>query len=99
MVPGPFPFSVDSVSWLTAASELHTVRRAVFIAEQGVPEELEWDDQDVVASHVLARSSDGRPIGTGRLKPDCYVGRMAVLKSWRGHGVGGAILKRLLDVA
>jgi len=92
-------FSVQRVSWHVRRDDLVYVRRRVFIDEQGVPEELEWDAEDENADHVLAITSDGKPIGTGRLKRDCYVGRMAVLEPWRGRGVGGSILEKLLAIA
>lgn len=75
------------------------MRRAVFIEEQRVPEHMEWDEEDERACHVLATSLQGAPIGTGRLKQDCYVGRIAVLREWRGCGVGRMILTTLLDMA
>lgn len=92
-------FVVRPVNWHASRHKLHAVRRTVFIEEQKVPEELEWDDADERAYHVLATSDDGTPIGTGRLKLDCHIGRMAVLKEWRGRGVGGALLKALLTLA
>ena len=91
-------FVVRPVNWYASRENLHAVRRAVFIQEQNVPEELEWDDADERAYHVLA-SVDGEPIGTGRLKLDCHIGRMAVVKEWRGRGVGAAILKALVTLA
>ena len=93
------PFVVRPVNWLASRDMLHAVRRAVFIEEQRVPEELEWDDADERAYHVLALARDGTPIGTGRLKLDCSIGRMAVVKGWRRKGVGSAILDALLDLA
>jgi predicted GNAT family N-acyltransferase len=93
------PFIVRPVNWNAAREKLHAVRRAVFIEEQQVPEELEWDDADERSYHVLATSSDGTAIGTGRLKLDCQIGRMAVLREWRGRGVGDAILRALLGLA
>jgi predicted GNAT family N-acyltransferase len=92
-------FVVRPVNWTAARQQLHAVRRAVFVDEQRVPEELEWDDADEAAYHVLATAQDGTPIGTGRLKLDCHVGRMAVVKSWRRRHVGSAILELLLDLA
>jgi predicted GNAT family N-acyltransferase len=92
-------FSVERVSWSARRDALHAVRRAVFIEEQRVPEHLEWDEEDERACHVLATSLDGAPIGTGRLKQDCYIGRMAVLQAWRGRGVGCMILSTLLGIA
>jgi len=92
-------FIVRPVNWKASYEALHAVRRAVFIEEQHVPEELEWDDIDERCCHVLATSAEGVPIGTGRLLPDGHIGRMAVLGEWRGKGVGSAILEALLDLA
>lgn len=92
-------FVVRPVNWGATREKLHAVRRAVFIEEQNVPEDLEWDEHDEHAYHVLALADDGTAIGTGRLKVDCHIGRMAVLKSWRGRGVGGAVLEALLELA
>jgi len=75
------------------------VRRSVFVFEQSVPEELEWDHEDERAYHVLATAEDGTPIGTGRLILQCQIGRMAVLQKWRRRGVGSAILRALLVLA
>lgn len=95
-------FHLRLVGWAEAAAELAAVRRAVFIAEQGVPEELEWDDKDGHALHVLATDPGGTPIGTARLVPEgaaARIGRMAVVKPWRGRGVGGAMLALLMGEA
>ena len=74
------------------------IRLEVFVGEQGVPLEEEMDDLDAVSVHVLALA-DGQPIGTGRLIPggdgSAKIGRMAVLKPYRGQGVGSAILEHL----
>src|SRR5256885_14832476 len=91
-------FIVRPVNWLATRDKLHAVRRTVFIEEQKVPEELEWDEADEHSYHVLATTQDGTPIGTGRLKLDCQIGRMAVVKEWRGRGVGAAIMQLLLDL-
>lgn len=92
-------FNIRIVSWSEAAPLLSQVRRAVFIEEQGVPEELEWDGEDETAIHVLATRSGEHPIGTGRLLNHggvAHIGRMAVIREWRGRGVGSAILNALL---
>ena len=91
-------FSVHTVQWAERVADLQSVRRAVFVLEQHVPEAEEWDEKDAVCRHVLALA-DGIPIGTGRLLPDGHIGRMAVLKSWRGRGVGRAMLATLLALA
>ena len=92
-------FTVRPVNWQASREALRTVRQTVFVKEQKVPEELEWDDADERCYHVLATAVDGKPIGTGRLQLDCHIGRMAVVKAWRGRGVGSAILTLLIDFA
>jgi len=71
----------------------------VFVQEQGVPVELEWDELDPHCHHVLARDAEGVAIGTGRLTPEHRIGRMAVLPEWRGRGVGDALLDALIQLA
>ena len=95
----PSPFTVKRVDWATANVELRAVRTAVFIQEQGIPQELEWDDSDAQCIHMLALSAHGDAIGSGRLLPDGHIGRMAVLKAWRGKGVGTTLLRALIAAA
>jgi predicted GNAT family N-acyltransferase len=95
----PLPFTVGPIDWSTGEGLLKAIRMTVFVEEQGVPEALEWDGLDAGARHVVAVASGGKPIGTGRLLPDAHIGRMAVLKEWRGRGVGGALLDTLLVLA
>ena len=90
---------IELVSWQEARAEARPIRLAVFVEEQRVPVEIEWDDQDEKSLHALAYLPDGNAVATGRLLPDGHIGRMAVLKAWRGQGVGGAILERLIAVA
>jgi len=76
------------------------IRREVFVVEQSVPEEDEWDDLDGEAIHLLARDADGQPIGTARilLRGDTgKIGRVAVVKSARGTGMGAALIRAALD--
>lgn len=72
------------------------MRFAVFVEEQGVPPEIELDEWDAASDHALAIDETGRTIATGRLLADGHVGRMAVLREWRGRGVGAAVLEALL---
>ncbi|MBM2810437.1 MAG: hypothetical protein HW416_1196 [Chloroflexi bacterium] len=78
------------------------IRAEVFVDEQGVPPELEMDELDSAAIHVLA-TVEGEPVGTGRLvlKEDgtARIGRMAVLRVHRGRGVGTAVLEALVQQA
>ena len=89
---------IELADWEKVKSDAQRIRFAVFVEEQGVPAELEMDDNDAHCIHALA-CLDGRPIGTARLLPDGHVGRMAVLKEWRGHGVGRALLRALVQAA
>ncbi|MFF0202987.1 GNAT family N-acetyltransferase [Streptomyces sp. NPDC005017] len=88
------------------------VRKEVFVAEQGVPQEIEYDSYDPGALHVLAVREDGTPLGTGRL---LYgegaaektggdltlgsLGRLAVTREARGLGVGVALVRAIEDAA
>jgi predicted GNAT family N-acyltransferase len=90
---------IEVMSWEEARTKASPIRFSVFVEEQRVPIEIEWDDQDAGSLHALAYSGTGDAIATGRLLPDGHIGRMAVLKQWRGKGVGGAILNRLIEVA
>ncbi|MFI6420666.1 GNAT family N-acetyltransferase [Streptomyces sp. NPDC050842] len=88
------------------------VRREVFVEEQGVPQELEYDTYDTTAVHVLAVRADGLPLGTGRLLHGAdalgktggdatvgSLGRLAVAKAARGLGVGAALVRGIEDTA
>ncbi len=92
-------FRIEPADWITDLDALRTVREQVFVIEQEVPIEDEWDAFDARSRHVLARDAENRPIGTGRLTPERLIGRMGVLREWRGRGVGEALLKALLDQA
>ncbi len=94
-------FSIQTVLWPARVDDLQAIRRAVFVVEQHVPEAEEWDAFDALSQHVLA-TAHGVPevcIGSGRLLPDGHIGRMAVIQSWRGRGVGRALLAALLVLA
>ncbi len=92
-------YLVEPASWDTDLADLRAVRERVFVVEQNVPLSEEWDEIDPRCHHVIARSPDGKPIGTGRLTPERKIGRMAVLQDWRGMGVGRALLRVLLEQA
>jgi predicted GNAT family N-acyltransferase len=92
-------FTIQEVDWSHDAERLGSIRRTVFIEEQGVPESLEWDADDADARHLLATLADGSPIGCARLLPDGHIGRMAVLPAWRGRGVGRALLAAAIRLA
>ena len=97
MKPSP-RISVRTADWSVDREILTALRVDVFIREQGVPADMEWDEFDAHSRHVVAMA-DGVPIGTGRLLPDGHIGRMAVLREWRGKGAGSALLTSLLEIA
>jgi predicted GNAT family N-acyltransferase len=90
---------VRNAGWQNDAPALQHVRRLVFIEEQRVPEELEWDEADPVAWHVLAVTTNDEVIGTGRLEPSGKIGRIAVLAQHRRSGVGRRIVAHLVNQA
>ncbi len=92
-------FTVRRADWIRDREALRVVRETVFVREQQVPLELEWDEDDETALHALAEDETGNPVGTGRLTVDGRVGRMAVMKDWRGRGVGSAVLAWLTEAA
>ncbi|QEU94959.1 GNAT family N-acetyltransferase [Streptomyces kanamyceticus] len=88
------------------------VRKEVFVAEQQVPEDLEYDEYDARAVHVLAVRDDGVPLGTGRLLTGVAaaaknggdagvgaLGRLAVTRAARGLGIGAALVRAIEDAA
>ena len=89
---------VRPADWSVDRKILQALREEVFIREQFVPADMEWDEFDPQSRHVVA-STDGIPIGTGRLLPDGHIGRMAVLREWRGQGAGSALLTGLMEIA
>jgi predicted GNAT family N-acyltransferase len=97
----PTDFTVETADWSNEPDQAacRAVREAVFLQEQKVPVEDEWDSADAVSRHALARDNAGNPIGTGRLTPQRVISRMAVLADWRGREVGAAILNLLLQQA
>ena len=92
-------FRILLMNWSDALPLARAVRERVFIEEQGVPRELEWDQWDERSDHAVALDGGSNAIGTARLLPNGRVGRMAVLAPWRRNGVGAALLGALLQLA
>ncbi len=94
---------VRSGDWATLGSQARSIRDAVFIQEQGIPAALEHDAADVTAVHAVAFNRLGLALGTGRLLAAtdgaCKLGRMAVLASVRGAGIGKPLLAALVQTA
>ncbi len=92
-------FQIRIAHWSEDQVLLKQVREIVFVHEQHVPPTLEWDGLDEGALHLLAvKRGTGEPIGTSRLLRTGQIGRMAVIRSWRGRGVGKALLQKLLVI-
>jgi YbgC/YbaW family acyl-CoA thioester hydrolase len=94
---------VRTGTWDDLGREAQALRTAVFVHEQKIPAELEWDAADANAVHAVAYNRFGMALGTGRLLEHApgvaKVGRMAVRHDMRGAGIGAAILGALVDVA
>ena len=90
---------IVDADWSRDEAAIRRVRQDVFVDEQGIPESLEWDGRDASCRHVLALTGTAEVIATGRLLADGRIGRMAVLRAWRGSGVGSALLERLQQQA
>ena len=93
---------IITLPWSQACALAYPIREEVFIREQGVPQELELDEQDETAIHALAYL-DGKCIGTARLvnlgNQSMQIGRMAVLTQYRGNGIGKRILEELIELS
>ena len=92
-------YTVRRAHWPDDELPIRRIREAVFVREQSVPLELEWDGKDPECVQLLACSAGGEAIGTARMSPSGHIGRMAVLADWRRNGVGSALLSKLLTIA
>ena len=90
---------IEVADWEKDAQILRSIREAVFVAEQRVPMELEWDGLDPDCTHVIAYVEGDLPVATGRLLDDGHIGRLAVLRPWRGRGIGSQVLHTLMAIA
>ena len=95
--------SIKQVAWDEYQQPLSNIRETVFIKEQHVPPELEWDEHDADCLHLLACNNNDEGlveyIGTVRMLNDGHIGRMAVLAEWRNQGVGSTLLAKLISIA
>lgn len=90
---------VIAVTWQSHEAALRQIRQIVFVKEQGIPEDLEFDDADLSAHHVLALNSAGLALGCGRLLDNGLIGRVAVMTDARGRGLGTSLMNALVDTA
>ncbi len=92
-------YSIQFADWEEDAKRLTSLRHEVFVDEQKVPIEIEIDDMDVECLHIKAVLNNGQIIGTARLLPSNYVGRMCVSRAYRGQGIAGAMLEFIIQYA
>lgn len=89
--------------WAGLGAQAQPVRSAVFVEEQGIPAEREWDAADAGAIHAVAFNRFGQAVGTGRLIESApgvgQIGRMAVLAPMRGQSIGRELLDALVEAA
>ncbi|MDO5624281.1 MAG: GNAT family N-acetyltransferase [Pseudomonadota bacterium] len=97
---------VHTGDWATLGEAARALRTAVFIEEQGITREDEWDDADASAVHAVAFNPLGTPVATGRLLQEglpgsghARIGRMAVARPLRGSGLGRLIVQALQQAA
>lgn len=96
-------FHVITGNWATLGDHARRIRTEVFIDEQQIPADMEWDDGDAAGVHAVAYNRLGQPLATGRMLQQspgvARIGRMAVHRALRGAGVGERVLESLLSVA
>jgi YbgC/YbaW family acyl-CoA thioester hydrolase len=89
--------------WATLGAEAGAVRAEVFVQEQKIPADMEWDAADAECLHAVARNRLGMVVATGRLLEHvpgvAKIGRMAVRRPLRGSRVGRAVLEALMQAA
>ena len=90
-------FQIEVVSWQQAEQDLRAIRTSVFIKEQAVSPDFEWDEIDQVAVHLLA-TQNNEPIACLRIIDYHKIGRMAVLKEFRGNGLGTTLLLEAVKI-
>jgi YbgC/YbaW family acyl-CoA thioester hydrolase len=94
---------IETGSWSDLGEHAGRIRTEVFLEEQKIPAEMEWDDADSDAVHAVAFNRMGRALATGRMLEHvpgtAKIGRMAVHRAVRGSGVGRQVLEALLSVA
>ena len=106
---GQATYIIKTGSWAELGADAARIRLEVFVHEQKIPPELEWDEADQTALHAVAYNTLGQAIGCARLLSlvpltsaplqAAKVGRMAVKRVLRGSNVGGALLDVLMGSA
>ena len=90
--------SVENGDWDQLQQDARLIRELVFIVEQNIPEQDEWDDQDAISKHFVVYDHD-QPIATARLLQDNSIGRVAVIQKYREQGIGRLIMLEIIEHA
>ena len=91
-------FKIRAGRWDELQNDAKLIREQVFIQEQQIAVEDEWDAEDAVSVHFVVYDQD-QPIATARLLKNNSVGRVAVLKSHRGLGIGKLLMQQIIQQA
>ena len=91
-------FSIRTGRWDELQNDAKLIREQVFIQEQQIAVADEWDAEDAVSVHFVVYDQD-QPIATARLLKNNSVGRVAVLKSHRGLGIGKLLMHQIIQQA
>ncbi len=85
--------------WAELGETAGSLRTAVFVHEQGIPAEMEWDEHDATCRHAVVFNRLDMPVACGRLLPDGHIGRVAVVQSIRGGQAGKLVMRALMQAA
>ena len=91
-------YRIKQGCWEQLQQDAKLIRTQVFICEQCITEADEWDDQDLISQHFVIYDQD-QPIATARLLENNSVGRVDVLKAYRGQGLGQMIMLEIIGYA
>ena len=91
-------FTVVVGDWHSLQQHAQHIRELVFVLEQDIAPEDEWDDQDPISTHFVVYDAD-QPIATARLLSNDHVGRVAVLKEYRSKGIGKLVMQDIIALA
>ncbi|MBJ9704584.1 GNAT family N-acetyltransferase [Acinetobacter calcoaceticus] len=91
-------YKIIAGGWEQLKKDAKLIREQVFIQEQGIASEDEWDDLDATVLHFIVYDRE-QPIATARLLPQHSVGRVAVLMPYRKQGIGKILMQHIIDYA
>lgn len=91
-------FQIQSGNWHELQHDAQLIRRSVFVQEQNISENDEWDDQDAISLHFVVYDQN-QAIATARLLENHSIGRVSVLKQYRGKSIGQLLMQHIIQVA